>query len=399
MDPKRDRLRAARIERGWTQEQAAAKFNVSRETISHWELGKKNPYPISVHQMCKEYDATVAELDLAPHSETADIQIDLEAITMSRRAVVVGALLGAPLALENRSSMATMEEAISLCALGIPACWKLHFKGQTEHVACILPVYQAALSTLTQQSSPLQKQVLALASQAHQLAYEVAVDQEDYRAAQDSGQRAVLYAQAAEDPHMLVASLIHQADCFFHQKQPTYALRAYQQALPIIGSTTSLLQGRVYAGMAEVQGMRSEKEALTSLGLAHEYYPERPETDPNYSYTHFSRYSLHVFGEGQTRLFLGQPKEAAEAFTYAEQNLNLENEPLTRLDLLYYQTTASVMLDDLEQSCENIKVAVALARSIGSRLYYRKIAETFQTMRTKWPRESRISELETLFQP
>jgi len=161
------------------------------------------------------------------------------------------------------------------------------------------------------------------------------------------------------------------------------------------------LQGRVYAGLAEVQAMRNQQQdALFSMGLAHEHYPQHPEQDPAYHYTHFSRYSLYVFGEGQTRLYLDQPKEAEESFSYAERNLlKLETEPLSQVDLSYYLAASSITLGNLETSQDHIQTAVTLAKKVGSRLYYNKILATYQEMQKKWQHERQVKELEELFQP
>jgi len=157
----------------------------------------------------------------------------------------------------------------------------------------------------------------------------------------------------------------------------------------------------VYAGLAEVFAMRNQQqEALSYMGLAHEHYPKQPEYDSAYSYTHISQYSLYVFGEGQTRLYLNKSKEARETFTHVEQHL-LESEPdiLSRVDLFYYQAEASRMLGDLESSCAHVQAAVKLAKKANSRLYYNKILTTYQEMRRKWQHESKVTELEELFQP
>jgi hypothetical protein len=79
-------------------------------------------------------------------------------------------------------------------------------------------------------------------------------------------------------------------------------------------SVTPLLKGRAYAGAAETSVMpRQMQDALRAMGLAYEVSPARPEHDLAYPYLHASRYALSVFGDAQSRLFLGQPKEAEKA--------------------------------------------------------------------------------------
>jgi tetratricopeptide (TPR) repeat protein len=284
--------------------------------------------------------------------------------------------------------------------MGLATCWELYHEGKSAQVASLPPVYRHHFSVLAHQSSPIQKQASALASEVYQLSCELATDSGQFTAAQQACQLALLYAQYSEEPNIQAAAHMRQANIYFHQQQPEQALSAYQQTLPVLSNTSPLLKGRIYAGLAEVQAMRQEKqEALTYTGLAHEHYPEHPELDSAYRYTHATQYSLYVFGEGQTRLFLQQPKAAEEAFTYVEKHIiTPQTDPLTRVDLLYYQTLASVMMEDLPTSCDRIIDAVHLARDIKSQLYYNKIYGTYQDMKKKWRYERQIIDLEGLFQ-
>ncbi|WP_156025480.1 hypothetical protein [Thermogemmatispora carboxidivorans] len=43
--------------------------------------------------------------------------------------------------------------------------------------------------------------------------------------------------------------------------------------------------------------------------------------------------------------------------------------------------------------------AVQLARRLGSRLYFNKLAEVYERLRERWPHERQIGALEDLFAP
>ncbi len=60
----RERLKAARYHKGWSQEQAAEQVGVSRNTLSRWEQGLTDPYPIHRQKLCAIYQATAAALNL-----------------------------------------------------------------------------------------------------------------------------------------------------------------------------------------------------------------------------------------------------------------------------------------------------------------------------------------------
>lgn len=57
-----DKIRTARMETGYTQEQAAENLMVSRQTISNWENGKTLPDIISIIRMSELYGVSLDEL-------------------------------------------------------------------------------------------------------------------------------------------------------------------------------------------------------------------------------------------------------------------------------------------------------------------------------------------------
>ncbi|MBX5452075.1 MAG: hypothetical protein IRZ24_18575, partial [Thermogemmatispora sp.] len=188
----------------------------------------------------------------------------------------------------------------------------------------------------------------------------------------------------------------------FHQRQSAAALACYQQAVAhFTPAVTPLLKGRAYAGLAEVSAMRqARQEALRARELAYEHYPQRPEEDPAYSYQRSSRYSLYVFGDAQTQLFLGQPKAAEKALQALEgETSDPEQEPITRVDLLYYYAQVRLQQGSMEEASSVVAEAVQLARRLGSRLYFNKLAEVYERLRERWPHERQIGALEDLFDP
>ncbi len=294
------------------------------------------------------------------------------------------------------------DDLLAIYARGIAACQDLYFSGSPYRVEAILPLYCNQTSVLAQQPSPLQQSAARLASQAQQLACELATDREDFGTAQQAGQQAFLYAQLAGDSNLQVASLIGLANLGFHRKLSTAALRAYKHAVSLLNeNVTPLLQGRIYAGIAEVYAMRGQfQEAMRAMGLAYEHYPLRPEDDPAYPYLRASRYSLYVFGDAQSRLFLGQPKEADKALIAMQRETNdPQIEPVTKLDMLYYQADVQIQQGELETSSAILTEATTLAKDLGSRLYFNKLATSYQRLQTQWPREPLAVALEEVFQP
>lgn len=382
---RRDKLVTARGSRGWSQAEAAERLNVSRLALSQWERGIASPHPANIARISETYNMSAEELGLVATEPT-----------LTRRDMLL-AVPGAFLAIEElmRSS-----EFLAQCAIGVPSLWDLYFSGKMEQVATILPMYRSYLTALVQQPGGLQNHAFALASQVYQLLAEVQTDQEDHGTALISGQQALLFAQNAGDANLQVASLMRMANIFFHRKMSGKALSAYQQALPIMKQASPLLQGRIYVGLAEVHGMRSERQdALRAMGQAQDIFPDNPQLDVAFGYTHINEYELEIFGGGQTRLYLGQPKEAMEHFDRIVDSMGPQIDPLPAVDLLFYQGEAAAAMGDLDQAVQRVEDGAQLAKRINSRLYFNKIGQTYHDMTQRWPGDTRVQRLETLFQP
>lgn len=59
-------LKAARVNAGFTQKQAAEKLGVSNKTLSSWEKGKTAPDWTKVSALCELYGRTYDELIFLP---------------------------------------------------------------------------------------------------------------------------------------------------------------------------------------------------------------------------------------------------------------------------------------------------------------------------------------------
>ena len=337
---------------------------------------------------------------LYTHQTAVDTPSSQGTILLSRRSPLptdAGTLVG----MTGEVFSLWVDDLLGIYAHGLAVCQNLYFGGSPNQVADILPLYCNQTALLAQQASPLRPSAARLASMAQQLACELATDREDYGAAKSAARQAFFYAQIAGDVNLQVASLIGQANLGFHRKQSTAALQAYQHAVSLLANATPLLRGRTYAGLAEVYAMCGQmQEALRAMGLAYEHYPIKPEDDAAYPYLRASRYALYVFGDAQSRLFLGQPKEADKALIAMERETNdPQVEPITKLDLLYYRAEAQIQQGELESSSTILTEAAMLAKDLGSRLYFNKLVKSYHDLQARWPRESLVDILEEVFQP
>ncbi len=274
--------------------------------------------------------------------------------------------------------------------------------GHPHHVEALLPLYATQTAALCEAGSAFLLPAARLVSLAQQLICELATDHEDFGVALTAGQRAYDYAQLARDPNLEVAALIKQGSLGFHRRDSRLARCAYDQAIALVHDerVTPLLRGRAYAGAAEVYAMRGEEQdALRAMGFAYDHFPTQPEQDPAYPYLYASRYSLHVFGTCQTQLFLGYPKEAQKALETLEHegNTDVTEEPITRLDLLYYQIEIQVQQAEQEAALATLTEAAQLAQHLGSTLYFRKLAAIYQAMRARWPHDKAVRSIGEIF--
>ncbi len=390
-------LRAARRQMGWNQQQLADFAEVSLSTIERAERGE--PIRVdNIERLCICLQKTPEQLGLL---ETEDQGVNRRQTNRTIAGPVSGTLITSstdPSLLEELWA----DDLLTIYARGIAACQDLYFSGRPYEVEAILPLYCNQTALLARQPSPLQQSAARLASQAQQLTCELATDREDFGTAQQAGQQAFLYAHLAGDSNLQVAALIGLANLGFHRKLSTAALRAYKHAVSLLNeNVTPLLKGRTYAGIAEVHAMRGQlQEAMRAMGLAYEHYPLRPEDDPAYPYLRASRYSLYVFGDAQSRLFLGQPKEADKALIAMQRETNdPQIEPVTKLDMLYYQADVQIQQGELEPGSAVLIEAATLAKDLGSRLYFNKLAVSYHNLQAQWPRESLVVALEEVFQP
>ncbi|MEO6887655.1 MAG: hypothetical protein ABI456_01425 [Ktedonobacteraceae bacterium] len=74
-------------------------------------------------------------------------------------------------------------------------------------------------------------------------------------------------------------------------------------------------------------------------------------------------------------------------------------EPITKLDLLYYQAETQIQQAELEASGAILTEAAQLSKDLGSRLYFNKLAASYHSLCVQWPQEPQVATLEDVFQP
>ncbi|MBO0778518.1 MAG: helix-turn-helix transcriptional regulator [Ktedonobacteraceae bacterium] len=331
--------------------------------------------------------------------DSMDLAIRKGGEGVSRRQAIA-ALIGTPAAVfgitQGMNQLLHPEEVLSLCTVNIPLSWQLYFEGGLKEVEQLLHSYLSRLSDLAQQPSRYQGRAALLASQGHQLASLVALQHQNFGTAYSHAQQALTYGEQAGDPNLQATSLIRQAQVHLYLKRPRQRLQAYERSLQYLGQTSPLLQGRVYAGLAETHGhLGNQQEAQYFLGLAHKAFPASYSDDPNYVYTHFNLWSISAL-EGLMYLHIKQPEHAQQTFSNIETLVPNQLVP-NRLELMVRQSEAACALNDRDMACAHVTMAARSAITAGNELRYNEIYHVYEQMQGKWGRDTKVRELEDLF--
>jgi transcriptional regulator with XRE-family HTH domain/tetratricopeptide (TPR) repeat protein len=447
------KLEAARLKRRWSVEVASKKIGVSVNTFNRWERGLQLPQLETLDQLCRAFDMppeelgfehiieakrrarksgsthdipdthfsleqpaiemqksvgsvqpgiqefTIRQVKRSYDESLPDVQSPGQGGTTRRQAMTL--LVNTPAAVFDIAQGAARpslypDEILLLSAVNIPLCWQLYYEGGFGELRRILPRYILQLTALARQSSRYQKRAAYLASQAHQLSYLLALQNQDFGTSLNHTQEALHYGQVAEDINLQIASLARRAYIYFCLQRNGQRRQVYEEALHLCQTCSPLLRGYIYAGLAETYASyQDEDRAHEFLHLAHKHYPDHPEEDPIYTYTHF-RWPTFYNLAGQVYLHLKQPEEAWESFTTVDRLVPTCEEPY-RVELMVYQAATAVELGDLEQSCSLLAAAVQSARALGSELRYNEACKVYARMQTRWRNESRVQALGELF--
>lgn len=82
-----DKIKNARIQKGYTQEQVAENLLVSRQTISNWENGKSLPDIISIIKMSELYELSLDEMMKGDKALLKKVERDVEAVKAEKRLI------------------------------------------------------------------------------------------------------------------------------------------------------------------------------------------------------------------------------------------------------------------------------------------------------------------------
>jgi DNA-binding SARP family transcriptional activator/tetratricopeptide (TPR) repeat protein len=343
-----------------------------------------------------------AENDLKQNIDSLSTIQHINRREASKKIMIAGASLLLPAYLfdfMHEGKLLHEDEILALSTTVLPILWRLYFDGYLSEVHYHLPHFLSQLAILAHQPSHSQQQAASLSSKAHQLSCMLALQTRNYGLALLHTEHAQTLALAAEEPNVLVASLIRKALTYRYINRylrpcPDQIMDAYQEAIPSSNGISPLLQGRLFTGLAEVYSERGQAyEARSAIDHAYAVFPEHPQSDPHFSYTHFK---LPQKFEAIMYLNLKEGQKAWNLLTSLETAIPSTTVP-DRVELFLDQTRAALLINDLEACCAYLQTSVKAATELGSELRYHEAYRIYQQMFKRWPHERKVLDLDHLF--
>lgn len=396
---KREKLAAARYERGWSQTQLAEKVGVGRETVSLWERGLTDPYPTCVHKLCEIFEKDPRDLDIE-YNATRKKTISPQHLQIFESPIqIAGAsLVPVPIGVITPSMSHSAIDQLQLDHLKklIETCWQLLKVYGLTAVVHLLPTFLPSLDTMAQHPSIHQKSVASLAAQGYIINGLVAVLQLNYTLAEEHCKRAIIYSRLAEDKNLEVAALKHLATKYMDSGVPQKVLRTYQQALPLINEVSPLLRSRTYLGLAfSYAQCGQQQEAWKYFGLAEEAFPENFLDDPGFMFADCGPASFNHYG-GLICMEEDEPGKAWKRFAGVTE-LHASVPERIIIELINCQAEAAIANKDMELAMAHIQAGIAGAIKLNSDKRWNDIYSAYKKMRLVWPHERQVKDLAMLF--
>jgi transcriptional regulator with XRE-family HTH domain/tetratricopeptide (TPR) repeat protein len=387
----RKELVEARMRKGWSQEDLAAKMEVRRSTVSEWERGVKAPYPTHVQRLCEIFGMTPEELGIARHDTTSTLIVQEGSI----------------------------EDIIAQCTVGIDTCRTLGAEGGHDGIITatqILGTYIPMLKTLL--PAHQHHRIAALLSRIYQIKQGNAYHLETTSQSLLYAQEAVRYARLSENNMDLVIAL-HELASVYEWPLPGLQVRQrHKLALQTIDEAVHIQEGRhaqivsiphqvrawIYIGQAKFRALSGLKqEAYTSIGKANEVRQSGEFAGLYFNTANLMRQAAIAHS------YLGEQPKAVASFL---ATLDINDEKVRpampmpdrfHVSLLSETAYSSLRLPqhkkDKDLSIKLWKASLAKAIELRSTTYYNEAQHLLYTMECIWPDDAEISDLRDLLVP
>jgi transcriptional regulator with XRE-family HTH domain len=385
-------LAAARYSKGWSQEEAAARIGVTRNTFSQWERGVSDPYPVHVRSLCEVFGRFAEDLDLAMASSKETIPENIEG---------------------------SSKEILEQCTVGIAACNALSDGGGRNEIALATQISNTYLPTLRAllETSKHRPDAAALLSKIYQHQHGTAYHLTSVAQSLQFSEKSVEYARLSEDVTELVVSLCQLASTYEWPLPPMSVSACRKRGLALMEEAVYLqersrdivpppIQSWIYTLQAKFQALNGQRqEAYTAIGKAQDAFTRKCDDLPG---LYFNEANV-IRQQAIAYSYLNQQNDAVKTFL----SLINSNDPhLAPTHSMPIRTHLSVISESifsllkLPMASKDKDLTICLwnaqldmARALGSETYLKESWKTCEIMECVWPDDAGVLALRDVLYP
>jgi transcriptional regulator with XRE-family HTH domain/tetratricopeptide (TPR) repeat protein len=298
------------------------------------------------------------------------------------------------------SSDAVAEEILPFCAKNIATCWQISKGSRAELLTAktLVSSYLPTLTTMAKEASIYQATAAHQASQCYRLRSLLAYHLENLAIAEEHANQAIAYGRLAQDPELLVGSLVHAALVSLYMKKPTHALERCKEANIYQKQVTHAMLSLLYRIQAACEAQLGLKdEATNTLKLAYSHFSKHSAKRQSSVYAADDYFELSLW-EGITQYHLSQYSAAMKALECVEPynpNKALPERVRTGLlnNILFTELRMPMQQRDMERCIATWKEAATRANDLQSELRLQEVDQAYEGMLIAFPNEERVKEL------
>lgn len=366
-------LRAARQEKGWSQQQLADFAELSASTIERAERGE--PIRVdSIHRLCNCLQRTPEQLGLVKTLCEANKHLDsgqvLQTIDISGNA---NKSISSQIDLQSIEKLFTRELArlfnwvIEELEDGTRLRWQLYYNSKNSLTEDGLLEQIIKLEQLAHYGGQDHTRICQILVQNYQLAGSLSRDNFRYNEAAKHFRKAYSIAHEIDQPDLKATAIARQGLSFLRQNYFEKALALYRDAADIATSATSQTRAYVIAGLAEALARNGlSKECYERLDEAEKLLSQTPQLalEEDLAYVQLTMQSLQD-SRGECFVLLGEPSKGLDYLISAELH---NNQQMSRnhCRLLMQQAEAFLAANQPDQCVQHTLKGLLIARQIES---------------------------------
>lgn len=324
--------------------------------------------------------------------------------TLSRRQALMTVLIGVSgvvMGIPTTVSLSSLgDEVLPYCAANIASAWTLANGNRHDmfHAKTVVASYLPLLTDVARRPSSYQTMAADLATQCYRLEAILGYHTENLSVAEQKAKKAVTYSRMANNPNLLVTSLVLHALISYYTDRPEMALEKCLEASQYLHQVTHAVRSYLYRMQAAcLAQLDQEEEALTTLDLAHEMFLKHPASEKPFVHAAHDQFELYLW-DGITHMHLGQYDKASQALEQVDpHNAYAVLPPRVRTgflnNLVFMELRRTAETRDMERCITLWTEAMRQAVVLKSELRFQEAYRAYNEMMIAFPGESRVKQL------